>query len=94
MFTINDNEQRIIQIVVNQDDLKEAFRSVVNEMFAKKEEERKDARITKAAARERLKVDDSTLWRWDKIGYLKAIRIGRSVYYREDDVRKIEEGEE
>lgn len=92
MITINENEQRNIQIVVNQDDLKEAFLSVVSELLAKKEEESRDSRITKAAARERLKVDDTTLWRWDKCGYLKAIHIGRSVYYKESDIKRIEEG--
>ena len=92
MITINENEQRNIQIVVNQDDLKEAFLSVVSELLAKKEEESRDSRITKAAARERLKVDDTTLWRWDKCGYLKAIHIGRSVYYREADIKRLEEG--
>ena len=92
MITINENEKRNIQIVVNQDDLKEAFLSVVSELLAKKEEESRDSRITKAAARERLKVDDTTLWRWDKCGYLKAIHIGRSVYYKESDIKRIEEG--
>ena len=53
---------------------------------------KKRAGITKAAARERLKVDDTTLWRWDKCGYLKAIHIGRSVYYREADIKRLEEG--
>ena len=92
MFTINDNDQRTIQIVVSRDDLEEAIRTVVGEILTKKEEESVDARITKAAARERLKVDDTTLWRWDKCGYLKAIHIGRSVYYREADIKRLEEG--
>ena len=92
MFTLNENDQRPIQIVVSRDDLEEAIRTVVGEILAKKEEESVDARITKAAARERLKVDDTTLWRWDKCGYLKAIHIGRSVYYREADIKRLEEG--
>ncbi len=92
MFTLNENDQRTIQIVVSRDDLEEAIRTVVGEILAKKEEESVDARITKAAARERLKVDDTTLWRWDKCGYLKAIHIGRSVYYREADIKRLEEG--
>lgn len=92
MFTINENDQRTIQIVVSRDDLEEAIRTVVGEILTKKEEESVDARITKAAARERLKVDDTTLWRWDKCGYLKAIHIGRSVYYREADIKRLEEG--
>lgn len=92
MFTINENDQRPIQIVVSRDDLEEAIRTVVGEILAEKEEASRDARITKAAARERLKVDDTTLWRWDKCGYLKAIHIGRSVYYREADIKRLEEG--
>lgn len=92
MFTLNENDQRTIQIVVSRDDLEEAIRTVVGEILTKKEEESVDARITKAAARERLKVDDTTLWRWDKCGYLKAIHIGRSVYYREADIKRLEEG--
>ena len=92
MFTINENDQRTIQIVVSRDDLEEAIRTVVGEILTQKEEESVDARITKAAARERLKVDDTTLWRWDKCGYLKAIHIGRSVYYREADIKRLEEG--
>ena len=92
MFTLNENDQRTIQIVVSRDDLEEAIRTVVGEILTQKEEESVDARITKAAARERLKVDDTTLWRWDKCGYLKAIHIGRSVYYREADIKRLEEG--
>lgn len=92
MFTINENDQRPIQIVVSRDDLEEAIRTVVGEILNEKEEASRDARITKAAARERLKVDDTTLWRWDKCGYLKAIHIGRSVYYREADIKRLEEG--
>lgn len=92
MFTLNENGQRTIQIVVSHDDLEEVIRTVVGEILTKKEEESVDARITKAAARERLKVDDTTLWRWDKCGYLKALHIGRSVYYREADIKRLEEG--
>ena len=92
MFELNENDQRTIQIVVSRDDLEEAIRTVVGEILTEKEESSRDARITKAAARERLKVDDTTLWRWDKCGYLKAIHIGRSVYYREADIKRLEEG--
>ena len=92
MFNLNDKQNRQIQIVLSPDDLEEAIRTVVSELLTQREVERADRRITRAAARERLHVDDTTLWRWDKSGYLPAIRIGRSVYYREIDVKKIEEG--
>lgn len=92
MFNLNDKQNRQIQIVLSPDDLEEAIRTVVSELLTQREVERADRRITRAAARERLHVDDTTLWRWDKSGYLPAIRVGRSVYYREIDVIKIEEG--
>ena len=37
-----------------------------------------------------LDVTPSTLWRWEnEYGYLKPVRFGRKVYYREDDVNAI-----
>ena len=92
MLNFNDKTNRPIQIVLSPDDLEEAIRTVASELLTQREVERTDRRITRAAARERLKVDDTTLWRWDKSGYLPAIRIVRAVYYRETDVKKIEEG--
>ena len=90
MINLNDKQNRPIQIVLSQDDLEEAIRTVVSELLSQREIESADRRITRAAARERLHVDDTTPWH--KSGYLPAIRIGRSVYYREMDVKKIEEG--
>ena len=92
MFNLNDKKNRPIQIVLSPDDLEEAIRTVESDLLTQREIESTDRRITRAAARERLKVGDTTLWRWDKSGCLPAIRIGRSVYYREMDVKKIEEG--
>ncbi len=92
MINLNDKQNRPIQIVLSQDDLEEAIRTVVSELLSQREIESADRRITRAAARERLHVDDTTPWHWDKSGYLPAICIGRSVYYREMDVKKIEEG--
>ena len=90
MLNFNDKTNRPIQIVLSPDDLEEAIRTVASELLTQREVERTDRRITRAAARERLKVDYTTLWRWDKSGYLPAIRIGRTVYYRETNVKKIE----
>ena len=41
---------------------------------------------------EKLDVDLSTLWRWDKTGYLKKIKVGNKIRYRESDVLKLMEG--
>lgn len=79
-------------LILSSSDLEIAIRNVVTELFQKKEEEKTNARLTRKAVRERLNVDNSTLWRWDKTGYLRAIHVGRAVYYLESDVKNLEEG--
>ena len=86
-------------LVVSAPDLERAVWNVVSKVLDIKEQERKaeeeakhDARIIRNAAAERLKKDLSTLYRWEKAGMLHPIKIGRSVYYRESEIRNIEEG--
>ncbi len=79
-------------IILTAPDLEKAIRDVLSDLLQQKETERMESRLTRAAVRERLKVDDTTLWRWNKSGYLKAIKVGRACYYNENDVRNIEEG--
>ncbi|KAA2651618.1 MerR family transcriptional regulator, partial [Alistipes onderdonkii] len=38
---------------------------------------------------EKLHVDPSTLWSWDKRGYLRKIEVGGKRLYRESDVEAI-----
>lgn len=86
-----------LSVTVRLGDLLEA-----NEILARKVREEAEAGL---AARQResrcrlipkdellgmLGVDPSTLWRWEnEYGYLKPVRFGRKVYYREDDVNAI-----
>jgi predicted DNA-binding transcriptional regulator AlpA len=95
----NLDEQRTIQLVVNRDDLKELVQEAVSQVIARFEQERKaqeeakhDAKILRSVASERLNKDLSTLYRWEKAGMLHPIKIGRSVYYRESEIKGIEEG--
>lgn len=41
----------------------------------------------------RLGVNRTTLWRWDREGYLKGTRFGRRLRFAEEDVARIEETE-
>ena len=51
--------------------------------------------MTRKEAAELLHVDFSTLWRWNKNGFLPARKVGpRKVMYRYSDVKKILNGEE
>ena len=48
--------------------------------------------LTAQETADKLGVDVSTLWRWDKSGYLRKIKVGRKIQYRESDVLKLMEG--
>ena len=80
-------------LVVSASDLENTMRTIIAEVLKEKEESEKDVRLRRDAVCKRLDVNNSTLWRWDKIGYLKAIHQGRKVYYYESDVKRIENGE-
>ena len=79
--------------ILSASDLEEAFRRIAAQVEAEREKELKGAKISRKAAARRLGKDTSTLWRWDKSGYLKAYHQGASLFYWEADVRKIENGE-
>lgn len=52
----------------------------------------KDIRIERHAAASRLGKHPSTLARYEKAGLLRAIKIGRTVYYPESELINLEEG--
>lgn len=51
-----------------------------------------DDLIPRVVVQKKLGVDPSTLWRWEKCGYLGAVRIGTKVFYRAKAVNKMLEG--
>ena len=75
-------------VIMTGSDLEQAFRSIVNEIISHWEEEKKKEEhwIPKAEALKRLGVDSTTLWRWNREGYLKAKHRGRKVFYLESDI--------
>ena len=62
-----------IQYVIGKDDLKEIINEIIDERFAEKKQ---DELISIKKVMEMLGVTDATLWRWDKMGILKKVRIG------------------
>ena len=53
----------------------------------------KETFLTVDEAASRLGVSRTTLWRWDKEGYLKKIKRGKKITYRLSDVERIINGE-
>ena len=79
-----------IQYVIGKDDLKEVINEIIDERFAEKKQ---DGLISTKKVMEMLGVTDATLWRWDKQGILKKVRIGNRVYYRRSDIMRITDGQ-
>ena len=36
-----------------------------------------------------LKVSHTTLWKWEKAGYLTPVRVGKRIYYRAEDIKSL-----
>ena len=81
-----------VQLVINALDLKEAFLQWNEEMRQPDTEVKSESYLSAQETADKLGVDVSTLWRWDKSGYLKKIKVGNKIRYRESDVVKLMEG--
>lgn len=78
----------------NEERLRQLIEEAVSRAVARFMEPKNPKLISREEAAQRLKVDISTLWRWDKVGYLPvASRIGKHVYYSEEAIQRIEAGE-
>lgn len=81
-----------VQLVVSSLDLKEAFLQWSEEQKQQAQVTQEENYLTAQEAADKLGVNDSTLWRWNKSGYLKRIKVGNAVRYRESDVLSLMEG--
>lgn len=97
--TINQNATPLY--VVGANELREVFRDVVQEFNEQREQQQTALNAEKAknerllTAREvkaMLNVTDATLWRWNKTGYLPAVKIGQRIYYKPTDVERLKGG--
>lgn len=80
-----------VSVTVNVFDLKEFALFIINE---RDEEKRRsvpapETYLTQDEVSAKLQVDKSTLWRWDKSGYLSKCRVGGKVRYRLSDIEKL-----
>ena len=72
-------------LICDKDDLAAAFRDVVRSLLDGMNE-KKDSHVSVAAAAAALGVDRTTLWRWNREGYLKSHHIGKHVFYLQSDI--------
>ena len=84
--------KQFIQYQLNKEDLETVLGSFIEKVIARYEAAKREPRLTIKQVAKRLNVDPSTLWRWERDGYLIPTRLGRKVLYNESDIIAIEEG--
>ena len=80
-----------VQLVVNVLDLKEAFYSWMQEIV-QHENKKEETYLTSSEVCSKLRIDKTTLWRWNKTGYLKKVKVGNKHFYKLSDIEKLREG--
>lgn len=86
------NEGANIQFVISASELKEALTSWYAEIRRAEKAQEEERYLTIQEVSDLLKVNRSTLWKWNKSGYLTAIKTGSKPRYKLSDVKKIMEG--
>lgn len=97
MIRIKDllNDASGISVTVTIEDLQTFAMEVANQVISSLDRIPKEETVWLSAEQvaQRLGVNRSTLWRWDKIGYLTGTKFGNKIRYKESDVTRIEASE-
>lgn len=97
MFNVNFYKNENLKssapiLLVSSEDLESVVRGILEEVISASNDEKDETLLSIRQAASLLGVDRSTLWRWEKQGYLKPVRIGRKVRYKQVDVKKLTTG--
>lgn len=79
--------QTVIQVQMTQ----EQFESIERmfDLFTEYTKPKEEKYLTIKQVAELLGVTEPTLWRWNKEGVLKRVKVGNKVRYKESDVNKV-----
>ena len=78
-----------INLTVSAHDLKEFGQSVAEKTATAILSKQEERLFTRQEVLQQLQVSSATLWRWDRLGILKARRIGKKVFYSEGTIREL-----
>lgn len=84
-------------LAVRADDLMEANTRLIDQVRADLEKELAERNtatlLTREMVLEQLNVSPTTLWRWEKRGYLVPVEVGGQRRYKSTDIKRIMEGD-
>lgn len=86
------NQSSQMLMIVSQDDLERVVQKVIGKLLDQRED-KQEVYLTVEETTKRLKIGRSTLWRWNKEGYLVSAKVGSKVRYKLSDVERIQKGE-
>ena len=75
------------------EELNAAICAAVNAALNEREKQKKNVLISREAVVEQLHVNASTLWRWERAGYLHGTKIGRRKWYSKEAIENLKDGE-
>ena len=81
-----------VSLTVKLDDLKAIFKEVAGGLKSAKQEPPPEEFLSRKEVLTLLKIDSSTLWSWEKTGYIKSFPFGGRKRYKLSDVEAIRTG--
>lgn len=81
-----------ISITLKLEDLREIFKEMVGSVKSKSTDQPSEEFLSRKEVLNLLKIDSSTLWSWEKTGYIKSYPFGGRKRYKLVDVEAIRTG--
>jgi len=81
-----------VSVTVKLDDLKAIFKEVAGNLRPPKNEPPPEEFLSRREVLSVLKIDSSTLWSWEKTGYIRSFPFGGRKRYKLADVEAIRTG--
>jgi predicted DNA-binding transcriptional regulator AlpA len=81
-----------VSVTVKLDDLKTIFKEVVGDLKHARQEPPPEEFLSRREVLSRLGIDSSTLWSWEKTGYIRSFPFGGRKRYKLADVEAIRTG--
>ncbi|MCD8103004.1 MAG: DNA-binding protein [Alistipes sp.] len=81
-----------VSVTVGLDDLREIFKETVSGLKPESADPQPEEFLSRKEVLALLKIDSSTLWNWEKTGYIKSFPFGGRKRYKLEDVEAIRTG--